>query len=798
MMETQPFVFGIRHLSPAGAYYVREFLDRTDPGLVLIEGPCDFTELIEDLGAEEVKPPVAVMAYTKELPIRTILYPFAEYSPEYQALLWAREHGCGCRFCDLPSEVFLGMRAAREAREAALWEAETGKAKEREAETEEAGSGQGQYAGKAAGRETEAEDPERNQDQEEFDVYRALDRQCQDKDHETFWERTMEQAVDAAGYEMGAKEFGRSLRQLDSRSVRDHAENLVREAFMRRQIEEAVKEGILPEKIVVITGAYHVDGILGGAPAMTDKDLKALPRLESMKTLMPYSYYRLSEHSGYGAGNRAPAYYEYLWQGLLRKEPDFGARRYLTGLAAFQRNHGGVVSSAEVLEAARLAGALAGLHDGRIPTLKDLRDGAITCMGHGSFSELALAAADTEIGTKIGSLPQGVSQTSIQRDFYQKLKELKLEKYKSVTASELSLDLRENLRVKTKKAAFLDLERSFFLHRLRVLGIQFAQVQKARQDNATWAEQWNLRWTPEAEIQIVEAVLKGDTVEQAAAFELKNRMEESQGIAGMAGIVEEAFYCGMPVMVSAALDHLQAMAVDAATVAEIADTAGSLSVVIQYGDIRKLDRRPLIPILSQLFLRACLILPGECACDDGAAGALATAIGCLQTVSVTHDFLDSDRFLDVLGQIAARDDLNTRLSGLAASILLEQGIMDSEELGREVERRLSRGIPAELGAGWFAGLSSRNHYALIARLTLWEKLSGYLDTLDEEEFKRALLFLRRAFADFSSMEKNQIAENLGEIWQVNPEQVSEILNESLTDDAMEMLEGLEDFDFGDI
>ncbi len=798
MMERQPFVFGIRHLSPAGAYYVREFLDRTDPGLVLIEGPCDFTELIEDLGAEEVKPPVAVMAYTKELPIRTILYPFAEYSPEYQALLWAREHGCGCRFCDLPSEVFLGMRAAREAREAALWEAETGKAKEREAETEEAGSGQGQYAGKAAGRETEAEDPERNQDQEEFDVYRALDRQCQDKDHEIFWERTMEQAVDAAGYEMGAKEFGRSLRQLDSRSVRDHAENLVREAFMRRQIEEAVKEGILPEKIVVITGAYHVDGILGGAPAMTDKDLKALPRLESMKTLMPYSYYRLSEHSGYGAGNRAPAYYEYLWQGLLRKEPDFGARRYLTGLAAFQRNHGGVVSSAEVLEAARLAGALAGLHDGRIPTLKDLRDGAITCMGHGSFSELALAAADTEIGTKIGSLPQGVSQTSIQRDFYQKLKELKLEKYKSVTASELSLDLRENLRVKTKKAAFLDLERSFFLHRLRVLGIQFAQVQKARQDNATWAEQWNLRWTPEAEIQIVEAVLKGDTVEQAAAFELKNRMEESQGIAGMAGIVEEAFYCGMPVMVSAALDHLQAMAVDAATVAEIADTAGSLSVVIQYGDIRKLDRRPLIPILSQLFLRACLILPGECACDDGAAGALATAIGRLQTVSVTHDFLDSDRFLNVLGQIAARDDLNTRLSGLAASILLEQGIMDSEELGREVERRLSRGIPAELGAGWFAGLSSRNHYALIARLTLWEKLSGYLDTLDEEEFKRALLFLRRAFADFSSMEKNQIAENLGEIWQVNPEQVSEILNESLTDDAMEMLEGLEDFDFGDI
>ena len=79
--------------------------------------------------------------------------------------------------------------------------------------------------------------------------------------------------------------------------------------------------------------------------------------------------------------------------------------------------------------------------------------------------------------------------------------------------------------------------------------------------------------------------------------------------------------------------------------------------------------------------------------------------------------------------------------------------MDSEELGREVQRRLSKGIPAELGAGWFEGLSMKNHYALIARLNLWEKLSEYLITLDDEEFKRALVFLRRAFADFTLRRK---------------------------------------------
>ena len=70
--------------------------------------------------------------------------------------------------------------------------------------------------------------------------------------------------------------------------------------------------------------------------------------------------------------------------------------------------------------------------------------------------------------------------------------------------------------------------------------------------------------------------------------------------------------------------------------------------------------------------------------------------------------------------------------------------------------------------------------------------------MDDEEFKRALLFLRRAFADFSAREKSDIAENLGEIWNLNKLATSEVLNAPLTKEAEEMLESLEDFDFGDI
>ena len=135
------------------------------------------------------------------------------------------------------------------------------------------------------------------------------------------------------------------------------------------------------------------------------------------------------------------------------------------------------------------------------------------------------------------------------------------------------------------------------------------------------------------------------------------------------------------------------------------------------------------------------------------------------------------------------------LSGFAAAILLERGGMATADLTREVSRRLSPGTPAELGAGWFQGLAMRNRYALIARLSLWQSLSDYLDGLDEEEFKRALVFLRRAFADFTAREKDSIGENLGELWGLNRQQVSETVNAGLTGEDQQLLAGLDDFDF---
>ena len=99
--------FGIRHLSPVCAYYLRELLQKEKPGLVLIEGPSDLSHLMDGLVSEEAQLPAAILAYTKEPPVETVLYPYAEFSPEYQAILWAKENGAQARFIDLPEPFFI-------------------------------------------------------------------------------------------------------------------------------------------------------------------------------------------------------------------------------------------------------------------------------------------------------------------------------------------------------------------------------------------------------------------------------------------------------------------------------------------------------------------------------------------------------------------------------------------------------------------------------------------------------------------------------------------------------------------
>lgn len=775
-MPDSPHLFGVRHLSPAASRRLLELLDAVRPECVLIEGPADAAGILAELARDGVHPPAAMLAYTLSMPIATVFYPFAEYSPELQAIRWAVKNKRELRFIDLPTDVMLTMR-------------------DRRAASAEAAEGDSEAA------EARAEEYHRFYN----DMYERLAESMHQGDYESYWERVYEHNPVPHGQagsfqELIALQTAEMRRSVET-AERDaapyeHAYNLVREAHMRRELRRAEADGFAPAASVAVVGAYHLAGLDSSLPPMADEELAALPRTPSRLTLMPYSYHRLSSRTGYGAGNRTPYYFEMLWQAMRDDRLDDLPARYLSKVARHLRKQGHNASTAAVIEAVRLSRAIAGLRAGELPVLRDLHDAAVSCFGGGELPVVAEALNRVDVGTAMGALPEGVSQTPVQEDLNNELARLKLAAYKSPVAQELSLDLRENLRVKSSAAAFLDLNRSILLHRLAVLGIDFAKKMDVSQDSASWAEKWVLRWSPETEIQVVEANLKGETLEIAAAYQLAEQLEESPGVGAAAAIIRSACECKLLRIFDTALAALQNLLADADGFNEIAAATRELSLLLQYGDVRRVDLSPLRPVLQRLFLRGCLLLTSAASCDDKAAGAVMHAVSMLEHVAREHhDLVDTAAWHAEVANLARRDDRNARLSGVAFALLLEHNLASEEECGREVSRRLSPGVPADLGAGWFERLASRNRYALLSRIPLWRELDGYVRSLDEDEFRRAVVLLRRAFGDFEPGQKNSIAELLGDFWGGGAEAVAEELQAELSEEESRKLSELNSFDF---
>jgi len=789
MPASVPHIFGVRHLSPAAAWHLRQLLDRVRPKLVLIEGSDDADELIPHIVSPKSKLPIAVLAYTADTPVRTFVYPLATYSPEYQALVWCRENKAKARFIDLPAGVFLGLMDRDDG--TAVLEQEKTEAAEKKKEKPTLAQTL------ADEEETEAapiveEKPKRDS------VYDQIARLAGEPDYETYWERHFEQLRGDNAYLDATRSYGGELRSMEDFSTRHAAENLVREAYMRRKIQQAIADGFKPEQIVVVTGAFHATALGPELPPITDEEFAKLRRRDSKMTLMPYSFFKLSSQSGYGAGNHAPAYFEMVWNGFNENRAASLPTLFLTHVVRELRAAGTFRSTAEVIDGVRLAEAMADMKNS-LPTLRELQDAAVSLLGQGDPSVVRESLLRVEVGTAIGELAKGVSQTSIQEDFYRELTRLKLDQYKATVRRELDLDLRENRHVNTVEAAFLDLHRSSFLHRLAVLEVGFAKQLAVRQEGTTWAENWALQWTPEAEIAIVEAVLLGETIELAVAFKLKQRLEKCTSIAEAATIIRQACECGMSASIELARQTLQRLANDSSDFTALAGATYELGLVIRYGDVRQFDAEPLKPLLEQLFLEGALALVGASNCDLAAAKKMVVGMNELNKVALDYtSLIDEPIWISELQKLSRADHLNPLLSGYACAMLVERSLISNEELAREVSRRLSPGVSADLGAGWFEGLAHRNRYALLTRLVLWEQLANYVASLTDDEFKRALVFLRRAFGDFSPAEKRSITENLGEIWGANPDNVSEVLSEELTETEKKKLDELSGFDFEEL
>lgn len=379
-------IFGIRHHGPGCARSLRAGLDVLAPDVLLIEMPQEAEGLLMHAADVAMKPPVALLFHRTDSPDKASFYPFAEYSPEWQAILWALEHDIPIRCFDLPSAHMFALR------------------------------------------EEEHEDVPRP---DPFEWFAKADGYS---DGERWWNDRVEERRGQGEFFEAILEAVTALR--GELALKESRETLLREAWMRKCMRAAAKDGF--GNIAVVCGAWHAPALQAPVKVADDNALlKGLPKHKVAATWIPWTDERLTMASGYGAGIRSPGWYRHLW----RSEGD-AISTWLTRAARVLRKEGQEASPASVIEAVRLSDSLAGMRGRPRPGLDETLEAMQAVFCQGDALPLDFLRKKLLVGERLGELPDGLPALPLQQDIEATQRRLRLKPVAAVATVEL--DLRED------------------------------------------------------------------------------------------------------------------------------------------------------------------------------------------------------------------------------------------------------------------------------------------------------------------------------------------------------------------
>jgi Family of unknown function (DUF5682) len=644
---------------------------------------------------EGMTPPVALLSYAPDEPGRAVYYPFAEFSPEWQALRWAATAAVPARFIDLPVAQSLGH--------------------------------------------------DRDETELRADPLSRLAEAAGYADGEAWWNDQVEERGD--GEQLFAA-IAEAMTALRADVGENDPHDLLREAHMRQCLRAARKEGF--ERIAVVCGAWHLPALQADFTAKADaallKDAQAgQKKLKIACTWVPWTYRHLTHASGYGAGIASPGWYEHLWASTAGDQPR--AIAWLARVAALMRERDLDCSSAHLIEAARLADTLAALRGRPAPGLEELHEATRTVLTLGDEAMLRFVADALVVGDRFGQVPADVPTVPLQRDLEQAQKSLRLKP--EALQRTLDLDLRQPN----------DLARSHLLHRLQLLDLPWGAIARlGRSARGSFHEVWTLQWQPEFALRLIEASRWGQTVAQAATACAIEQSASSESLAELSALVDRVLLADLAGAVAATTRALEDRAALTGDAAQLLAALPALANVFRYGNVRQTDAAMVGHLLDGLILRAALALPLACtALDTTAAEALREhLLAAHAAVGLRAGEAQSAAWRHALEQLASLPTAHELLQGLATRLLLDGGDWGSERVAQQLSLHLSTGAPAADAAAWLDGFLNRNAVVLLHDDAVWRLVDDWLAALSEDHFISVLPLVRRSFSHFAAGERRDL------------------------------------------
>ena len=693
---------GIRHHGPGCARSVAQALQQLQPDLILIEGPPEADPLLALAARAQMQPPVALLIYAPAMPQHAVYYPFAEFSPEWQAILYGQEQAVPTRFIDLPMSHVLAAQM------------------------------------------TMADAPSQSPDvpnPRSGDMLAELADAAGFSDTETWWDHLVEQRGDSLDLFAAIEEMMTAARVALAQPLAVHEAR--REAHMRQMIRLGIKQG--HQHIAVICGAWHVPALRDMPQIKHDKELLAdLPKARVAATWTPWSYGRLSFESGYGAGVQAPGWYHHLWH-----TPHKAAVYWLTDAVRLLRKHGLDASSAHVIEALRLADTLASMRERSRAGLKELLEALQSVLFGDSDAPLRLIERELLVNDRLGAVPEDTPALPLPQDVHQLQKRFRMAP--RADHVELDLDLRQPLH----------LDKSILLHRLKLLGIDWGRTVAVRGKRGSFHEQWRLAWQPDFELKLIEANVWGATVELACDASLRHQARQCAQLPALTALVEQMLLADVRPAVPVLMARMQELAADTQDAGNLLAALAPLANVLRYGNVRGTDTASVGAVLDGLVQRACIALPvaARGINDDAAQVLLGQLIQADQAIALLQNAEHKTAWQAALAQCTTARS-HPLIAGRAVRILFEQDSWSMEDAAAALSLACSNPIDPLATAAWLEGFLRGSGVLLVVNDLLWQVLNDWVAGLPDAAFDALLPLLRRTFATFEAPERRQLGERV--------------------------------------
>lgn len=737
----QVVYYPVRHHSPACAWHLQRVIAQYSPEVILIEGPADSMELLPYIADAASQPPFCIYysyddkegKVSDEREKYRAYYPFLSYSPELVAIREASRHGIPVQFIDLPYALRLINNVESESAEFQFL-----------------------Y----------------NEDKEyEVNSYTAMLAQrsgC--RSFSEFWESRFElgaMEMDTRSFVRNVFHLGYFMRLATPEAESSLKEDRQRENYMAAEIRKHLSS---VHRILVVTGAFHVAGLMESLHQEEKQSLTMYAKDSVASYLMPYTFKEADSKSGYAAGMPFPAFYQAVWEKMQKNKPDIFSATildYIIKTAHFARKTQ-TISLPDEINALNMARSLAALRGKKTAGVYELLDGVRSTFIKGDVHATSTFEIDflqrLLSGMGAGKIVANECIPPVVKEF-RALCSLYRIKTSTVERQEITLDIIKNP---------VHYQKSRFLHQLLFLETGFSSLQSGpdyvNQCNRNLVrESWICRYSTQVETRLIDLSVYGSTLSQVCASLIEKNFKDSMTAEELGKLLLSVQVMGVEDFYQQYEESIRQVIANEKNFINLCKLLGSLRFLAHIQQLMDGSVNPIIPELGKkVFSEAVYLIPLVKQATEDEEQEI-----CVQMRNLYHYSLEEDGWLDVetftfaVAEVLKDTFCNSRFYGLCLAVHYKEGRMEQEAFCHQITTYMESSLAhSEQAASFICGLFLVARDVLFMDNRILEALDRVIGNADNEAFLSILPNLRYAFTSFLPVELSRLGRIVAENHQV--------------------------------